>query len=152
LFIEEKLKPLNISKCYYIINLLTILSIFTMADNNKTKASRAGAPVTNPMWNKQTELAELKKQIADQDNMFNDIEMGVDKLHGTATDINAASKEQGELIDDLDKDVSGANDRIGGVIGRVKDLISNPGGSCRCYIIIFLVVAFFILVAVIVWG
>jgi hypothetical protein len=118
---------------------------------DKSKVSRSGTPTTNPMWDRQRELAECKKQLDEQDDMLVDIEMGVNRLHATATDINLTSKEQGILIDDLDKDVSGANDRIVGIIGKVKDLINNPGGNCRCFIIVFLVILFVICIAIIVW-
>jgi t-SNARE complex subunit (syntaxin) len=78
--------------------------------------------------------------------------MGVDNLGRVAKEINATSKEQEILLDNLNKDVENSNAVVKFVTDLTSNAIKQSGGQCRCAIIVFLIVAFFILLMVMVFA
>lgn len=112
----------------------------------------SGKPTTNPMHTKSVQLTQLREDIKEQDEIVGDIEQGVDDLGNLARDMNNLSKEQDELVNNLGKNVDEANDRVKFVTGMVNKVIEKSGGQCRCAIIVFLVVAFFVLLMVMVFA
>jgi t-SNARE complex subunit (syntaxin) len=124
-------------------------------EKNKQKSIR-GSTTTNPLHGSRgtelTQLTQLKNDMTDQDELIDDIETGVNQLGALANDMNEKSKVQGELVDNLDKGVTEANDKVKFVTGMVNKMIENSGGQCRCAIIVFLVVAFLILLLVMVFA
>lgn len=126
--------------------------------SDRTKQKPVGKPISNPISNpmhantqKSVQLTQLRDDIKEQDEIVGDIEQGVDELNVLAHDINTLSKEQDELVNELGKNVDEANSRVKFVTGMVNKLIEKSGGQCRCATIVFLVVAFFVLLFIIVF-
>jgi t-SNARE complex subunit (syntaxin) len=90
--------------------------------------------------------------MKEQEELVKDIENGVDNLGNIAIQMNKTSKEQGELLKDLDNGVEESNSRVKIVTDLTKKMIEKSGGECRCAIIVFLVVAIFILLLVMVFA
>jgi t-SNARE complex subunit (syntaxin) len=94
---------------------------------------------------------EFKKQLRQQDDALDQLEKGIDRLGQTAKAINDETKLQEIMLDNLDKDISNSNNKIGKTNEILGKFLKIKDNCSSLWIIITLIVLLIILVCLVIW-
>mmetsp|Transcript_19996 Transcript_19996/g.28727 ORF Transcript_19996/g.28727 Transcript_19996/m.28727 type:complete len:269 (-) Transcript_19996:171-977(-) len=87
-----------------------------------------------------------KDMIGQQDVQLDSLGQAVDRLGGMGKTINTELKEQNKLLDELDRDLDDAGEKMNFVMAKLSKLLKTKDG-CQIWTIVILAVVLVILVA-----
>lgn len=99
----------------------------------------------------QGEQKKTKDLLQDQDRDLDKLNAGLDTIHSQARLINDEVKTQNKMIDELDKDINTATDKMNVVQAALAKLLKSKD-SCTFWVIIILGLILILLVALVIWS
>lgn len=87
---------------------------------------------------------QTKQMIGQQDVQLNSLGQAVDRLEGMGRTINTELKEQNRMLDDLDKDLDEAGEKMNFVMAKLSKLLKTKDG-CQIWTIVILAVILVVL-------